>query len=329
MHLRHWFVRLVTLLMSVALLVGATSITHAATGPNLTARQDLLVSRLAAKQDPLLSKMARVHPNAPSYTSSYYESTTSPGTLQSQGCSAARGPSGVVVLDFGEPDYASGSYGTYDFGGHFDSDNTIFHAVANFIYGAWNCHNQYTNIAVAIGTSNYYGALSGSSSVWYAAGQAWGNVVNQDENYSVSNHYNNQIGAFGADDIETEWANYSLSSNFVNGYNSASSRVFFDYGDDTPGYWSNAQVWYVAWGARANVPLPEIYYNADATQDWEPLSVWACSNEGGAIGFKGTMAEYPYGGNTPDQAWTDMYNAEGTNSCTASARGQLIFSTNI
>ncbi len=271
--------------------------------------------------------------SAPAYTTSYYESTTAYTTLQNQGCTAARGPAGIVVLDFGEPAYSGGVYGTNDFGGHFDSDDAIFHAAANFIYGAWNCRTSSTNIAVAVGTSNYGGWMGGySSSSWYAAGQAWGQMVNNAQNYSVSNGYNNLIGVYGADDIEVEWANFTLTSNFVNGYNAASTRLFFDYGDDSggtsPSPWTAYDVWYVAWGAADSYPLPEIYYNADAVYDWEPLNVWACNNEGGPMYFKGVMSEYPTG-NTPSQAWYDMYNALGTNSCTAQTQSALIFSTNI
>lgn len=266
--------------------------------------------------------------SAPAHTTSHYESSTSAATLQSQGCSAAKGAAGVVVLDFGEPDYSGGAYGTYDFGGHFDSDTAIFHAVANFVLGAWNCRVSSTNLAVAIGTSNYAGGISSTSSTWYTAGQDWGNLVNNEQSYISSNGYNNVIGAYGADDLETEWASYTLSSNFVKGYNNKTSRVFFDYGDDTPGYWTSYDVWYVSYGAAADVPLPEIYYNADATSDWEQLSIWACNNEGGPIHFRGVMTEYPTG-NSPATGWDDMYNAEGASSCTAAARSSLIFSTNI
>ncbi len=269
---------------------------------------------------------AKVAYAAPSNTTSYYESTTYYGTLQNQGCTAARGPSGVVVLDFGEPDYSGGTYGTVDFGNHFDSDNAIYHAVANFAYGAWNCRVSTTNLAVAIGTSNYPGGYVPS---WNSAGSAWAGLVNEEQSYIASVGYQNIIGAYGADDIETEWASYSASSSFVSGYNASSSRIFFDYGDDTPGYWSNSQVYYVAYGAAANWPLPEIYYNADATQDWAPLAAWSCTNgSSGTMHFKGTMSEYPTG-NTPSAAFNDLYNALGAYSCLVNTRGTMIFSTNI
>ena len=323
MRLRHLSIRFIVLLMSLCLLVGVTAgrsaITHAASNPT-------------KGHVKLLPKMAGVGPlvSAPNHTTSYYESTTSSSTLKSQGCSAARGPKGIVVLDFGEPFLSGSTYGTYLFGGGgFASDGAITTAAENFAIGAWGCRTSSSSFTLAIGTSNYNGDLGGASnSTWNTAGRHWGGLVDNVNSYINSRNYSLIMAVSGAGDIEVEWASYGQSSNFVSGYNSTSSLFLFDYGDDTPGYWTNAQVYYVAYGAADDLPLPEIYYNADATQDWEPLSYWACSNEGGPIAFIGTMAESPTG-NTPAQAWTDMYNAEGAHSCTAAVRSDLAYSTNI
>jgi hypothetical protein len=318
--------RLLALLACLTLLVSVTALSGGSAHAQTRSR---LPAKAYAQILPRKTPGVRPYASAPPYTISYYESSTAYQTLQSQGCSAAKGPSGLIVLDFGQPDYINSTYGTYDFGGNFDSNDAIFHAVANFAYGAWNCRISSTNLAVAIGTSNYYTGLAANTSTWYTAGQDWGNLINNEQNYISSSGYSSIIGIYGADDIEVEWASYSLSSNFVDGYNNASSRLFFDYGDASPGYWTSYQLWYVAYGATDNLALPEIYYNADATQDWEPLSVWACNNEGGPIIFKGTMAEPSDTANSPAQAWTAMYNAMGSNSCTASVRSYLIFSTSI
>ena len=53
----------------------------------------------------------------PFTTTSYYESTTSTSTLQTQGCNAGgASASGVIILDFGRPAYNAGAYGTILFG---------------------------------------------------------------------------------------------------------------------------------------------------------------------------------------------------------------------
>lgn len=286
--------------------------------------------------------LASRHPVAPAitpprHTVSIYEQTVSSSTLQQQGCKAAAGPAGLVVLDFGEPAYKNGTYGVGLFpNGTFASDDDVLHASANFVYGSWNCRSKNTNITLAIGTSNYNGQLGSDTSKWAAAGMDWGLVVISVQSYIVNSGYGGQFTAWGADDIEVAsgWATYNETVNFVNNYNDHSPQTFVDYGDDpggaNPSPWTAQQLWYVASGATDDVALPEIYYNADATQDWEPLDQWACANEGGAMKIIGTMSEYPSGNsNRPGMAFKDMYNAMGASSCTANARGELVYSTNI
>src|SRR5947209_8758659 len=241
--------------------------------------------------------------------------------MYNQGCRAAHGAPGLIILDWGQPVYlGNNTYGTYDFGGHLDSDTAILHAVANFAQGVWSCRTGSTNIAIGIGQSNYYSgnSIPLTTAAWYADGQQWGNLVNTVQSFISNNHYT-VVGSNGAGDLEVEWETFALTSSLVNGYNSVTRHAYFDFGDDSPGWWSNYQVWYVAYGATDNFPLPEIYYNADATYDWEPLAVRACRYEGGPINFKGTMSENASGTNSPGQAFIDMYNAEASNSCTARA----------
>jgi hypothetical protein len=260
---------------------------------------------------------------------SLYEATTNASTLYAQGCSAAHGPAGLLILDWGQPVYMGyGQYGTYDFGGHDDSDTAILHAVANFAQGVWYCRTPSTNIALAIGQSNYYSgnALPLTTGAWYADGVQWGQMVNAVQSFVANNHYN-VIGIYGAGDLEMGWENFTLTSSMVNGYNNVSSRIYFDFGDDAPGYWTNYQTWYVAYGARDNLPIPEIYFDADATYDWQELNQWACAQMGGPMYIRGVMATFI--GNTPAQAWATMYRATASNSCTARTLPWFTFSTYI
>jgi len=262
-------------------------------------------------------------------TTSLYEATTDAHTMYNQGCNAARGPEGLVILDWGQPVYlGNGQYGTYDFGGHDDSNDAILHASANFALGVWACRTPSTNIALALGESNYYSgnALPLTNAAWYADGQQWGALVNRLHSFVVNNHYT-VLGVYGAGDLETGWQNFALTSSLVNGYNSTSSRVYFDFGDDAPGNWTNYQTWYVAYGAPDNLPMPEIYYNADATYDWQVLNSWACTYMGGPMYIRGVMSTTI--GNTSAQAWTAMYRASASNSCTAKTLPWMTFSTYI
>jgi hypothetical protein len=258
-----------------------------------------------------------LQPSPPPYTTSIYETTTNYTTLYNQGCSAGQSNEyGLIVLDFGEPDLHGTTYGTYDFGGNFDSDYAIGHAVANFARGFWNCSPSTAAVDIGIGTSNYNGVGQyWTNSQWYTAGQMWAKVVNGVANYIVNSGFSSRVNADGADDIEVEWATPAQSESFVNGFASTveSHHYFYDYGDDSGGTnpgngWGAYDVWYCAYGAAPNYPVPEIYFNADATLDWEPLDQWAVANEGGPMYIIGVMTSYPYG-NTPDEGWTDMWNA--------------------
>jgi hypothetical protein len=326
MHYRRQFAGFIVLLGVLGMLIGLNS-------PRaLMAHGSLTPGHRPAKDNlQILPKKLKAPLGVPANTISLYESTTNNVTMYNQGCSAAHGAPGLIILDWGQPVYFGNNiYGTYDFGGHDDTDTAILHAVANFAQGAWYCRTRSTNIALAIGESNYYSdhAIPLTTWAWYADGQQWGNMVNNLQSFIDANHYN-VVGANAAGDLEVEWNSFSLTSSLVNGYNSVTRHIYFDFGDDSPGWWTNYQVWYIAYGATDNLPLPEIFYNADAVYDWEPLDVWACSYEGGPMYFKGTIAENAPGTNSPYQAFTDMYNAEASNSCTARDLPGMIFSTEI
>jgi hypothetical protein len=321
---RRQFVGSIAILVVLSVLIGISAIsTH------LSFASSTPVRNPAKNNYQILPKKLTPHANVPANTVSLYESTTNPVTMYNQGCSAAKGTPGLVILDWGEPIYFGGNtYGTYDFGGHFDTDNDILHAIANYAQGVWYCRTRTTDIAIGIGLSNYYSDYSMplTTSAWYADGQQWGQMVNNVQSFISNNHYS-VVGANAAGDFEVEWVNFQLSSSWINGYNNATSHIFFDFGDDSPGWWSNYDVWYIAYGAKDSLPLPEIYYDGNAVYDWEPLDIWACNNEGGPIYFKGIMSEYVSGTNSPYQAFSDLYNAEASNSCTARDMSGMIFTT--
>ena len=329
MSYRRQFVGIVVLLALLGMLIGLNALRLQMAHANAA-----LKPRPGPAKDSLQILPGKQHApsGVPANTISLYESTTNNVVMYNQGCRAAHGAPGLIILDWGQPVYFGNNvYGTYDFGGHDDTITSILHAVANFAQGVWYCRTRGTDIAIAVGESNYYSdhAIPLATWAWYADGQQWGNMINSLQSFINANHYNGVVGANGAGDLEVEWENFTLTSALVNGYNSVTSHVYFDFGDDSPGWWSNYQVWYIAYGAKDNLPLPEIYYNADAIYDWERLDVWACNYEGGPMYFKGIIAENAPGTNSPYQAFLDMYHAEASNSCTAKDLPGMIFSTEI
>lgn len=268
---------------------------------------------------------AQLSVTAPRSTISHYEFSASSATMYSQGCSASKGAAGLVVLDFGEQvSLGGGNYGTFDFGNTTLSDNTIFHAVANFALGAWKCRPSTSHlITVAVGTSNF------GKSVTYAAGEAWGRMVNSAEGFVTSQKFTSAVSVVGASDIEVEWSSFTAASNFVKGYNHVTTRSLVDYGDGTQGFWSEYDIWYVSSGAGPQEKaLPEIYFNADATLDWKVIANSNCS-AGRHLHFIGAMAEAVSGTNSPTAAFDDLYNALGSNSCTRTDRSTMRYTTDI
>ncbi len=327
MHIRRRFAGPITILVALCMLAGFSVFT-----PMISHAAAKTYRKPAKVTTQILPRKLKSPSDVPAHTISIYESTTNAAVLQNQGCKVAHQAPGLLILDWGQPVYFGHNvYGTYDFGGNDDTDTAILHAVANFAQGIWNCRTASTNIALGIGESNYFSdhALPLTTAAWYADGQQWGVMVNNVQSFLNNNHYNNVVGANGAGDLEVEWENFTLTSSMVNGYNSVTRHIYFDFGDDSPGWWTNYQVWYVAYGAPDNLPLPEIFYNANAVYDWEALDMWACRYEGGPMYFKGTISEFVPNTNTPTQAFMDMYNAEASNSCTASALSGMIFSTEI
>lgn len=265
---------------------------------------------------------------------------------------------GLIVLDWGQVDNSLGTPGTFDFGGQIVTDDQIAQAVENFIQGVWKCRTASTNFAIAIGLSNWgpcYCYPSGATpeeqnAGWYKSGQAWGQMVNRVEKYIQDNGMSGQLVADAADDLEEDqnvypkdpdpnahWGTAAHSVAFIDGYNQATNQLLFDFGDDewildypTPGHgdWVHQNLWYVAYGAKDDLPLPEIYWSGTDTA-WEDLSKWACKNKGEPIRIIGVITEYPDGGWGPAYAWSRMYNAIVSDSCTAKMASSLLLATNI
>lgn len=102
----------------------------------------------------------------PAYTHSYYIETSSTSTMQSLGASEGAYDSGhpgydTVFLDFGQPDYQSGSsgyggYGTYTYGSQFIGDGGIGALVNSFANGWYNATTSTPHLYLAVSVNNYY-----------------------------------------------------------------------------------------------------------------------------------------------------------------------------
>lgn len=287
----------------------------------------------------------------PPTTQSWYERAGPSDTqiLQNQGCIEAQTvPGGFVILDWGQVDASTGTYGKDDFGYYYISDGGIANLVEHYIQGLWDCRTPSTSFAVAIGMSNYNicwcphpDASNEQDSGWYKAGQSWGNTVNTIQQYIVNHGMAGQIVADGAFDSEAGWGKASESIAVVDGYNNVTKQLFFDFGDDEgitadiPGsevyanatQWTLQNLWYVAYGAPDDLPVPEAYWQGQI-DEWEALSVWGCQHEHGPLRIiiSWTQTNINY---VPQQAWTQLSAAIASNQCTAPMLSSLLLSSNI
>lgn len=263
----------------------------------------------------------------PAYTVTRYVTHPEPARFYWLGCSAgtsaqSQGPAnGIVILDFGMPSLDSSGYGTIDFGAHFDSLATISAVSQSWMHGFYDCTRwgaTAPQVKLGIGTSNYHGTTN------FAHGEAWAGLVNNLNTWVVQQGMGRQIAVRGASDLEIGWNTAAHTRDWVDGYNAIGIYQLYDYGDAEAGInppygWTPEDVWYKAYGARLNWPIPEIYYAANATLDWQPLSLWAYTHKGAAISFSGVMTQYasdhtslpPLGG------WSALYLALNSDGRTA------------
>jgi hypothetical protein len=262
-------------------------------------------------------KTAEAAPPAPPATTSRYMSTVDSTTVKNEGIAQGQaGESGVIVLDFGQPQYGGGVYGTWLFNSTFAPISSIEGAADRFLDGFFYNSPSNVYIHLAVGTSNDFGYTSTGH------GQAWAQMVNRVGTYlNTPPTYAGKETVDGASDMETGWSNASLTRAWADGYNSAHNYPYYDYGDagGCPPYgtcypWTQEDVYYVSWGVAPAWPLPEIYYSSLAAQ-WYQMSLYAYTYHGSKMLILGSLTGG--GSNTAAQGWSQLYDALNADSRTA------------
>jgi hypothetical protein len=80
-----------------------------------------------------------------------------------------------------------------------------------------------------------------------------------------------------------------------------------DYGSAEADYWTEPQLFQVAYGFPPDVPMPQVYYAPDAT-DWARLLRYAKARRGETLSIYGVLTGGP-GTNDPQVAYADMLSA--------------------
>jgi len=254
------------------------------------------------------------------YNEGYYYYDSNPNTSYS-----------IIILDFGAPQYGNRVYGIGKYGSGpgqftpFTGTNSIVNDVNQFIagYNANPSHSgKYRGIAIGFNTSVDVITQYGGNFTDF--GRALKSALTQVTLTGYINHIYATIDAEQGSDFKLT---PSQVRSIIDGFSAGSSPYYFmiDFGDDelgtnpgsaTQNGWTADDVWYVAYGAVLDFPIPEIYFK-DMAQEWSALSLWAYNNKGGAIVFDGVSSENGVNGTLYDsESYTALLQALQNNPIT-------------
>jgi hypothetical protein len=244
------------------------------------------------RKKPVVHRVIERHIGA---SPSLYERTTSLKVLRLQGCDAGlKRTTGLVVLDFGKPEYrARGGYGVVTFGNHFASNTAVTWAVQSFAIGYSRClpRGSTARITLARGTSNF--GIDVPSA--FTAGRLWAGATVAIGNF-LRLHGLDHVTAAGAIDAEPAWdRGFKRTYDWFRGYAHADrGYLLYNYGSldgGVGGIWKLRQAYYVAGGMREARAVPEIYNRAMA-REWAELARLSMAHYGQPIKLAGLMTQH-------------------------------------
>ena len=221
----------------------------------------------------------------------------------------------VLLLDFGAArKLSSSTWGAVDFSNTRFSNPDILAALTRAADGYHNCHVR-GGVDIVYGNSNYHLSGSGMSATdaWYA-GYHQADRSEDLHDYQASKGYDSQTSD-AAGDMEPSWDGPSITKQLVSGNEAQGWALEYDFGSadgcpqsgsgDGPcnNGWHVSDVGYVSFSGLA-LPLPEIYYTANAHQ-WTVVRKWWNANQGGDYFFGGATASTGVG-LTAAAAWNSL-----------------------
>lgn len=281
----------------------------------------LLACTVAAAAGVLVS--AAVAAATPNPVTAWYMYGSSPNELRSNayahGCAFAQGQPGtnmrVLLLDFGAArKLDSSTWGAVDFSNTRFSNADILAALERAADGYHNCHVR-GSVDIVYGNSNYHlssSGMSGSDAWW--AGYHQSRRSEDLAGYQASSGYSSQTSD-AASDMEPSWESAAVTKQLVSGDQAQGWALYYDFGsaDGCPqsgsadgacnNAWHVSDVGYVSYAGLA-LPLPEIYYTANANQWTVVRKWWNASTRGGYL-FLGVTASTGVG-LTPAAAWNAL-----------------------
>lgn len=257
----------------------------------------------------------------PDSTTSYYEQTSSRAALYLQGEAAGKaGSEGIVILDFGRPANDGAGYGTLGFGTRFISLSAVVAGVESFVTAYFRYAPPGLTLDVAVGTSNSCGTgqpcgarICGcidEPASFYAFGAAWALTVERLRSWAyalgATGGYRDVVRVVAGDDAEPAYdPGYRNTYELLLGYAQTvggQEPAMVDYGS-AEGFWTDAQLFQVAYGFPPDVPMPQIYFAYQASQ-WAHLLAYAKASHHVTVTIFGVLA-----GGDPVAAYAEMLGA--------------------
>jgi hypothetical protein len=281
----------------------------------------LLACTVVAAAGVLVS--AAVAAATPNPVTAWYMYGSSPNELRSNayahGCAFAQGQPGtnmrLLLLDFGAArKLDSSTWGAVDFSNTRVSNADILAALERTAAGYHNCHVR-GSVDIVYGNSNYHlssSGMSGSDAWW--AGYHQSRRSEDLADYQASNGYSSQTSD-AASDMEPSWESAAVTKQLVSGDQAQGWALYYDFGsaDGCPqsgsadgacnNAWHVSDVGYVSYAGLA-LPLPEIYYTANANQ-WTVVRKWWNASTRGGYFFLGVTASTGVG-LTPASSWNAL-----------------------
>src|ERR1700722_15196578 len=262
----------------------------------------------------------------PHHTTSYYERNANPAVLYRQGEQAGKADAqGVVILDFGRPAYLDGSDGTWSYSDAFVSLVSIASAVESYVSAYYRYAPSYATLNVAVGTNNSCGTGQPCGGIICGCPDeppsftAWGGefALSVEQlgawvtRVKAQNGFSDDVRIIAADDAEPGFdPGFDNTYNLLEGYATAvegSYPAMVDYGSADPHFWTERQLFKIAYGLRPDIPMPEIYNSANAAE-WVALVRYAKTQHHESVPIYGVLTG-GRGTNSPRTAVAEMLHA--------------------
>jgi len=261
----------------------------------------------------------------PAATTSYYEHGADPAVLAAQGRAAGLAAAqGLVILDFGRPAVRGSVYGTVHFGGSFVSLAAIEAGVQAYVRAYFETAPRYTQLAVAVGTNNSCGTGQPCGPVvcgcrdeppsFAAWGGQLGFSVRRLQSWATAfraRGFTDVVKVVAADDAEPAYdPGYHNTYAVLEGYARAVGGyqpAMVEYGSAEQGYWTQEQLFQVAYGFKPDLLVPQLYFSDDVA-NWMSLISYARARHGVSVSLSGVLTTAPFG-NSPQSAYTQITDA--------------------